>query len=82
MAQAGGVLILSEVDNPEDYSTYFIKIDNAKFKAQVVPGDTLVLHLELTEPIRRGICVMKGRAYVGDKLVSEADMMAQIVKNN
>ena len=82
MAQAGGVLILSEVDNPEEYSTYFIKIDNAKFKAQVVPGDTLVLHLELTEPIRRGICVMKGRAYVGDKLVSEADMMAQIVKNN
>jgi len=82
MAQAGGVLILSEVENPGDYSTYFIKIDNAKFKAQVVPGDTLVLHLELTEPIRRGICVMKGRAYVGDKLVSEADMMAQIVKNN
>jgi UDP-3-O-[3-hydroxymyristoyl] N-acetylglucosamine deacetylase/3-hydroxyacyl-[acyl-carrier-protein] dehydratase len=82
MAQAGGVLILSEVENPEDYSTYFIKIDNAKFKAQVIPGDTLVLHLELTEPIRRGICVMKGRAYVGDKMVSEADMMAQIVKNN
>lgn len=81
MAQAGGVLILSEVENPADYSTYFIKIDNAKFKGMVTPGDTLVLHLELTEPIRRGICVMRGRAYVNDKLVSEADMMAQIVKN-
>lgn len=81
MAQAGGVLILSEVDDPENYNTYFIKIDNAKFKGMVRPGDTLVLHLELTEPIRRGICVMRGRAYVNDKLVSEADMMAQIVKN-
>lgn len=81
MAQAGGVLILSEVDDPENYSTYFIKIDNAKFKGMVRPGDTLVLHLELTEPIRRGICVMRGRAYVNDTLVSEADMMAQIVKN-
>ena len=80
MAQAGGVLVLSEVENPEDYVTLFLKIDNAKFKDRVVPGDTLVMKLELVEPIRRGICVMRGRAFVGDKLVSEADMMAQIVK--
>lgn len=80
MAQAGGVLVLSEVEDPENYVTLFLKIDNARFKDRVVPGDTLVMKLELVEPIRRGICVMKGRAYVGDKLVSEADMMAQIVK--
>lgn len=80
MAQAGGVLILSEVDDPENYTTLFLKIDNARFKDKVVPGDTLIMKLELTEPIRRGICLMKGRCYVGEKLVSEADMMAQIVK--
>ncbi len=80
MAQAGGILILSNVPDPENYATYFMKIDNAKFKDMVVPGDTLVMRLELTEPVRRGICVMKGRSYVGDKLVSEAEMMAQIVK--
>lgn len=80
MAQAGGILILSEVEDPQNYATYFMKIDNAKFKDKVVPGDTLVMKLELVEPIRRGICLMKGKAYVGDKLVSEADMMAQIVK--
>jgi len=82
MAQAGGVLILSTVPDPENYGTYFLKIDNAKFKDKVVPGDTLVMKMELTEPIRRGICVMRGRAWVGDKLVSEAEMMAQIVKIN
>lgn len=80
MAQAGGVLVLSEVDDPENYATLFLKIDNARFKDKVVPGDTLIMKLELTEPIRRGICLMKGRCYVGEKLVSEADMMAQIVK--
>lgn len=80
MAQAGGVLILSEVDDPENYTTLFLKIDNAKFKDKVVPGDTLIMKLELMEPIRRGICLMRGRAYVGDKLVSEAEMMAQIVR--
>jgi UDP-3-O-[3-hydroxymyristoyl] N-acetylglucosamine deacetylase/3-hydroxyacyl-[acyl-carrier-protein] dehydratase len=80
MAQAGGVLILSEVENPENYTTLFMKIDNAKFKDKVVPGDTLVMKLELLEPIRRGICLMKGRCYVGEKLVSEAEMMAQIIK--
>ena len=80
MAQAGGVLVLSEVEDPENYTTLFLKIDNARFKDKVVPGDTLIMKLELTEPIRRGICLMKGRCYVGEKLVSEADMMAQIVK--
>lgn len=80
MAQAGGVLILSEVPDPENYTTLFLKIDNARFKDKVVPGDTLIMKLELLEPIRRGICLMKGRCYVGEKLVSEAEMMAQIVK--
>ena len=82
MAQAGGILVLGPVEDPENYGTYFLKIDNAKFKDKVVPGDTLVMKLELTEPIRRGICVMKGRAWVGDKLVCESEMMAQIVKIN
>ena len=80
MAQAGGVLILSEVPDPENYQTLFLKIDNARFKDKVVPGDTLVMKLEMMEPIRRGICLMRGRCYVGEKLVSEAEMMAQIVK--
>jgi UDP-3-O-[3-hydroxymyristoyl] N-acetylglucosamine deacetylase/3-hydroxyacyl-[acyl-carrier-protein] dehydratase len=80
MAQAGGVLILSGVKDPENYGTYFMKIENAKFKEKVVPGDTLILKLELTEPVRRGICQMKGRAWVGEKLVCESDMMAQVIK--
>lgn len=80
MAQAGGVLILSEVPDPENYGTLFLKIENAKFKDKVVPGDTLVFKMELLEPIRRGICLMRGRAFVGSKLVCEAEMMAQIVK--
>ena len=80
MAQAGGVLILSDIEDPENYGTYFLKIENAKFKEKVVPGDTLILKLELTEPVRRGICQMRGRAWVGQKLVCEAEMMAQVVK--
>lgn len=80
MAQAGGVLVLSTVPDPENYGTYFLKIDNAKFKDKVVPGDTMIMKMELTEPVRRGLCVMKARTWVGDKLVSEAEMMAQIVK--
>ena len=80
MAQAGGVLILSNIENPSDYATYFLKIDNARFKDKVVPGDTLVLKLEVTEPIRRGLCMMRGRAWVGSKLVCEAEMMAQVAK--
>ena len=80
LAQAGGVLILNSVPDPENYMTYFMKISEAKFRKKVVPGDTLVFHLVLTSPIRRGICQMKGKAYVGDKVVAEAEMMAQIVK--
>jgi UDP-3-O-[3-hydroxymyristoyl] N-acetylglucosamine deacetylase / 3-hydroxyacyl-[acyl-carrier-protein] dehydratase len=80
MAQAGGILILSEVPDPENYATYFMKIDNAKFKEKVVPGDTLIMKMEMLEPVRRGICLMRGRCFVGEKLVSEAEMMAQIVK--
>lgn len=80
MAQAGGILALSTVADPENYSTYFLKIDGVKFKAKVMPGDTLVFKLHLAEPIRRGIVQMHGEAFVGDKLVMEADLMAQIVK--
>jgi|TARA_B110000483_G_scaffold71430_1_gene89113 UDP-3-O-[3-hydroxymyristoyl] N-acetylglucosamine deacetylase/3-hydroxyacyl-[acyl-carrier-protein] dehydratase len=80
MAQVGGILALSTVDDPENYLTYFRKMDEVKFKAKVVPGDTLVFHLELTAPIRRGIVQMKGRAYVGKKLVSEGFFTAFITK--
>ena len=80
MAQAGGILILSTVENPKEWITYFLKIENAKFRHKVVPGDTLVFKLELTSPPRRGICQMHGMAFVGDKIVTEADLMAQIVK--
>lgn len=80
MAQAGGILALSTVPDPENYLTYFLKIDNVKFKKQVVPGDTLIFKLEMTEPIRRGIVKMNGEIYVGKSLVCEAFMMAQIVK--
>lgn len=81
LAQAGGVLVLSKVPDPENYSTYFMKIDNAKFKEKVIPGDTLVLRMELIAPIRRGVCIMKGSAYVGDKLVTEAEMVAQVIRD-
>ncbi len=81
MAQVGGILVLSSVDEPERYSTYFLKIDNVKFRQKVVPGDTLIFHLQLLTPIRRGTAVMKGYAFVGEKVVSEAEFMAQIVKN-
>ena len=81
MAQVGGLLVLSMVDDPEKYSTYFMKIDNVKFRQKVVPGDTLVFHLSLMSEIRRGCAVMKGYAFVGEKIVSEAEFMAQIVKN-
>ena len=81
MAQVGGLLVLSTVDDPEKYSTYFMKIDNVKFRQKVVPGDTLVFHLSLMSEMRRGCAVMKGYAFVGEKVVSEAEFMAQIVKN-
>lgn len=80
MAQAGGILALSTVPDPENYLTYFLKIDNVRFKKQVVPGDTLIFKLVMNEPIRRGIVKMTGKSYVGTTLVCEAEMMAQIVK--
>ena len=81
MAQTGGLLVLNSVDEPERYSTYFMTINNVKFRQKVVPGDTLILRLELLAPIRRGISTMQGYVFVGDKLVSEAQFMAQIIKN-
>lgn len=80
MAQTGGVLVLKTVPDPENYLTYFMKIDNVRFKQRVIPGDTVVFKLELLSPIRRGLCHMKGVAYVRDKAVMEAEMLAQIVK--
>jgi len=81
MAQTGGLLVLGALDDPERYSTYFMKIDNVKFRHKVVPGDTLIFKLELMSEMRRGCAYMKGYAIVGDKVVSEAEFMAQIVKS-
>lgn len=80
MAQTGGVLCLKTVPDPENYQTYFLKIESVKFKMKVVPGDTCVFKLELLTPIRRGLCHMKGTTYVNNKIASEAEMLAQIVK--
>ena len=81
MAQVGGLLVLNSVDEPEKYSTYFLKIDNVKFRQKVVPGDTLIFRVELMAPIRRGISTMKGYVFVGEKLSAKPEFMAQIVKN-
>ena len=80
MAQIGGILILSPMPDPENYTTYFLKIDKVKFKRKVVPGDTLVIQADLLEPMRRGIAHMFGQVFVGDNLAAEGEMMAQIVK--
>ena len=80
MAQTGGILALSTVPDPENYLTFFMKINNVKFKQQVNPGDTLIFVLELISPIRRGIVHMQGNAYANGKLVTEAELMAQMVK--
>lgn len=80
MAQTGGILVLSTVPDPENYLTFFMKIDNVKFKQKVLPGDTLIFHCSLITPIRRGICHMQAYAYANNKLVCEAEMMAQIAK--
>ncbi|WP_293890381.1 bifunctional UDP-3-O-[3-hydroxymyristoyl] N-acetylglucosamine deacetylase/3-hydroxyacyl-ACP dehydratase [Flavobacterium sp.] len=82
MAQTGGILILSSVPDPENYLTYFMKIDNVKFKHKVLPGDTLIFKCDLISPIRRGICHMQARAYANGKLVAEAELMAQIARIN
>ncbi len=81
MAQTGGLLVLGTVEDPERYSTYFMKIDNVKFRQKVVPGDTLLFHVSFLTPLRRGCALMKGVAFVGDKVVCECEFMAQIVKN-
>ena len=81
MAQCGGLLVLNSVDEPDRYSTYFLKIDGVKFRQKVVPGDTLIFRVELLAPIRRGISSMKGYVFVGEKVVCEAEFTAQIVKN-
>lgn len=81
MAQVGGILILNQVAQPETYSTYFMKIDNVKFRQKVVPGDTLLFKVSLTTPLRRGVANMRGLAFVGEKLVCECEFMAQITKN-
>jgi len=79
MAQVGGILALNNFNDGEEYDTYFLKIDKVKFKLKVFPGDTLILKLELLRPIRRGICEMRGVAYVGNKVASEAELVAQIM---
>ena len=81
MAQAGGILVLSQVPDPENYSTYFMKIDGVKFKRKVIPGDTIVFDLHLLTPIRRGIVHMGGKGYVNGQLCIEAELMAQVVKD-
>jgi UDP-3-O-[3-hydroxymyristoyl] N-acetylglucosamine deacetylase/3-hydroxyacyl-[acyl-carrier-protein] dehydratase len=81
LAQCGGLLVLSTVEEPGKYSTYFLKIDKLKFKHKVVPGDTLILQMEMMEPMRRGIVTMYGQAFVGNNLVVEGEMTAQVVKN-
>lgn len=82
MAQAGGVLILSKEKNPENFLTFFMKIDNAKFKKKVVPGDNLIFRLNLISPIRRGLCHMHGKGFVNGQIVVEADLLAQISPKN
>jgi UDP-3-O-[3-hydroxymyristoyl] N-acetylglucosamine deacetylase/3-hydroxyacyl-[acyl-carrier-protein] dehydratase len=81
MAQVGGILVLSNVDEPEKYSTYFLKVDRMKFKHKVIPGDTIIIRCDLTEPIRRNIVIMYSQAFVGEKLVAEGEMTAQVIKN-
>ena len=80
MAQTGGIFILRDTADDEIWDTYFLKIDNCRFKHKVVPGDTLIIRLELINPMRRGIALMHGKAYVGNKLVSEAELTAMVQK--
>jgi UDP-3-O-[3-hydroxymyristoyl] N-acetylglucosamine deacetylase/3-hydroxyacyl-[acyl-carrier-protein] dehydratase len=81
MAQVGGVLVLHQVEDPENYSTYFLKIDKVKFKRKVIPGDTILFKLSMTQPMRRSIITMFGQGFVGDKLVLEGEITASVVKN-
>ncbi len=81
LAQSGGLLVLNQLENAKEYSTYFLKIDNVKFRQKVVPGDTLIFRVELMTEIKRGIATMRGLAFVGGKIVCEAEFTAQIIKN-
>ena len=80
MAQTGGILMMEHIDDPHGYDTFFLRINNARFRKVVKPGDTILFKMELISPIRRGLCEMSGKAYVGDTLVSEAELLAQIIK--
>ncbi len=80
LAQTGGILVMETVEDPLSYDTYFLRIDNARFRKPVVPGDTILFRMDLSAPIRRGLVEMKGRAFVGNTLVAEADLLAQIIK--
>lgn len=80
MAQVGGILALSKVEDPENYQTLFLKIDKVKFKKMVIPGDTIIFRLELLAPIRRGLVNMFGQAFVGSEMVMEGELMAQVSK--
>jgi len=82
LAQTGGILAMNNISDPENYDTYFLKIDKVRFKNVVRPGDTLILKLELLNPIRRGICEMRGMVYVGNKLATEAELVAQISRKD
>ena len=81
MAQAGGLLVLSSLEEPEKWSTYFTRIDGVKFRQKVVPGDTLIFRVELLAPVRHGMSSMKGYIFVGEKAVTECTFTAQIIKN-
>ena len=81
MAQVGGIFALSKVPDPEFYTTYFLKTDGIRYRRKVIPGDTIIFHLELITPIRRGIVHMRGKGYIAGVLAVEAEMMAQIVKD-
>lgn len=81
MAQVGGILVLKSVDEPEKYSTYFARIQNFRFRRKVVPGDVVVFKLVITEPLNHALVSMSGKAWVGDSVVCEGDMVAQVIKN-
>jgi len=81
LAQVGGIFVLSGLEDKKSYSTYFLKINDVRFRAKVVPGDTLVFSLEPIAPIKQGICIMRGKAFVGNKLVMQGELTAQIIKN-
>ncbi len=81
MAQCGGIFVLNQVEDPENYATYFMKLDNIKFRKKVVPGDTIIFKLVLVTPMRRGVANMKGTAFVGNSVVAEGEFMANVAKN-